>query len=147
MRRSRTALLGLVVLGVVCAGCVSPQAPQATTTPESATGTPTATSPAAESKTVTTTERESDPETQTVTTGYTTDCPYALHVDVASEGQRSRTDRVLAYSDLSPARQREFDAARADGSTELGETLPETWAGPRIVSYRGEQYYAVAAVC
>jgi hypothetical protein len=145
MRRSRTALLGLVVLGVVWAGCVSPQAPQATATPESTAGT--ATPPATESTTVTGTEREPGPESQTVTTGYTTDCPHALHVDIASAGQRSRTDRVLAYSDLAPARQREFDAARADGSTELGETLPETWAGPRIVNYRGEQYYAVASVC
>lgn len=137
----------LVLALVVCAGCVSPQAPQTPTA--ASTSPPTTDAPAtgATTTTLTTAERPSGPATSTVRTDYATDCPYSLQVDVATDAQRSRIDRVVAYSALSPARQREFDAARANGSTELGDTLPETWAGPRIVSYQREQYYAVASVC
>lgn len=138
----RPMLVGLLVFAlVVCAGCVIPQAS------ETSTDAPTSQPATDTSMTVTTTERTSASRTATVTTGYTTDCQYSLQVDVATDAQRSRTDRELAYSELSPARQREFDAALASGSTELGDTLPEAWAGPRLVSYQGEQYYAVASVC
>lgn len=148
----RGALLGLFVL-VVCAGCVSPRTRTSTETPgpaTPATPTTTATPTADDPTTVAATERTSGPASRTVTTGDTTDCPYSLHADVATEAQHSRTDftnHVLAYADLPPARQREFRAAVANGSTELGGTLPETWAGPRIVDYRGEGYYVVASVC
>jgi hypothetical protein len=68
-------------------------------------------------------------------------------VDVASDSQLSRTDEVLDDSELPPARQREFEAALTEGSIELGETLPEPWNSPRIITYQSEQYYAVAYVC
>lgn len=89
----------------------------------------------------------SGPDTSTRTTGDTTDCPYYLQVDVASDSQLSRTDRTIDYSALPPARQRDFEAALTNGSVELGDALPDTWGAPRIVTYRGEQYYTVAYVC
>ena len=129
-------LLGLSLL-VCCAGCVSPQSP-ATPPATPTTGDPTVTQPT----TIT-------PGTGTVTTptGYTTDCPYFLQVAVATDTQRSRTDRTLEYAELPPARQEEFEAALANGTVELGETLPEPWGSPRIVTYRDGQYYAVASTC
>jgi hypothetical protein len=129
-------LFGLLLL-VFCAGCLSPQSP---TTPAS--------TPPTDDLTATTTATESaETGTSTRRTGYSTECPYYLQVDVATDGQLSRTDEDLEYSELPPARQREFEAALAKGSIELGETLPDTWSSPRIVTYQDEQYYAVAYVC
>ncbi|QKY21001.1 hypothetical protein B4589_011680 [Halolamina sp. CBA1230] len=72
-----------------------------------------------------------------------TDCPYVLSVDPAGEASGDR----IEYADLPEQRQGEFDRALADGSVELGETLPEEWSEPRIVEYEGAEYYAVASVC
>jgi hypothetical protein len=127
---------GLLLL-VVCAGCLGPQSPptpasSSTTDDQTATTTPTDTA---------------ETDTSSVTTGYSTDCPHYLQVDVASDGQLSRTDEVVDYSALPPARQREFEAALANESIQLGDALPDTWGSPLIVTYRGEQYYTVAYVC
>ena len=72
-----------------------------------------------------------------------TDCPSVLSVDPAGEASGDR----IEYADLPEQRQGEFDRALADGSVELGETLPEVWSEPRIVVYDGAEYYAVASVC
>lgn len=134
---SRSVLLGLLFVSVLCAGCTSPQAPQS---PTSTTGTD-------EPTPSTTTESTAVTDADTRTTGDTTDCPYYLQVDVATNSQLSQIDEVLEFSELPPARQREFEAALADGSVELSDTLSETWASPRIVNFSGEQYYTVAYVC
>jgi hypothetical protein len=134
---SRTSVsVGLLLL-VVCAGCLSPQSPS---TPAS--------SPTTDDLTTTTTPTgTSETDTSPVTTGYATECPHYLQVDVASDSQLSRTDEVLDYSELPPARQREFEAALTNGSVELGDALPDTWGSPLIVTYQGEQYYTVAYAC
>ena len=127
---------GLFIL-VVCAGCLGPQSPPTA-----------ASSPTTDDLTATTTPTDTaKTDTSPVTTGYSTDCPHYLQVDVASDSQLSRTDEVVDYSALPPARQREFEAALTEGSIELGETLPEPWSAPRIITYQSEQYYAVAYVC
>jgi hypothetical protein len=131
----RPVLLGLLLL-VVCTGCLGPGSP----------ATPVSTPPA-DDPTPTATTGSSTPAIPRGTTGYTTDCPYYLQVDVATDGHRSRTDETSEYAELPPARQREFEAALANGSIALGDTLPETWDAPRIVTYRDEQYYTVASVC
>lgn len=132
----KSILCGLLFL-VFCAGCLSPQSPT----------TPASTPPTDDLTATTTTTDTSETSTSTRTTGFSTDCPYYLQVDVATDGQLSRTDEVVDYSALPPARQREFEAALTEGSIELGETLPEPWSSPRIVTYQAEQYYAVAYVC
>jgi hypothetical protein len=134
---SRTSIRYGLLLLVLCAGCLSPQSPP---------GQPS--TPPADDPTATTIPTDSsETSTSTRTTGYSTDCPYYLQVDVATEGQLSRTDEVVDYSALPPARQREFEAALSEGSIALGETLPEPWSSPRIITYQSEQYYAVASVC
>lgn len=72
-----------------------------------------------------------------------TDCPYVLTVDEAGAADGDRID----YADLSTDRQREFDRAREAGEYELGDSLPETWSGPRIVEYEGTEYHVSAYVC
>ena len=132
----KSVLYGLLFL-VVFAGCLSPQS----------SPTPVSTPPTDDLTATTTVTDTTEAGTSTRTTGYSTDCPYYLQVDIATDGQLSRTDEVLEYSELPPARQREFEAALAKGSIELGDALPETWAAPQIVTYRDEQYYTVAYVC
>jgi hypothetical protein len=134
---SRSVLLGLLVVSVVCAGCTSPQTPQSPTS-KSLTDEPTPS---------TITGNTAVTDTDTRRTANTTACPYYLQVNVATDGQLSRVEEVLEFSELPPERQREFEAALANGSVELGDTLSETWAAPRIVTSSGEQYYAVAYVC
>lgn len=86
------------------------------------------------------------PAAPTATPTQSTDCPPALIVEPASDEQVDRIDSRLAYANLSAERQAEFDRAAAAGSAELS-TVPETWAGPRIVTRDGEQYYAVVELC
>jgi hypothetical protein len=133
---SRSVLLGLLFVSVLCAGCTSPQAPQSASTTVTDEPAPR-----------TTTGETAVTDADTRATGDTTDCPYYLQVDVATDSQLSRVEGVLEFSELPPERQREFKTARVDGSIELGDTLSETWASPRIVNLSGEQYYTVAYVC
>ena len=86
------------------------------------------------------------PASPTATPTQSTDCPPALIVEQASDEQVDRIDSRLAYANLSAERQAEFDRAAAAGSAELS-AVPETWAGPRIVTRDGEQYYAVVELC
>ncbi|WP_136591139.1 hypothetical protein [Salinigranum halophilum] len=117
----------LLVALALCAGCASPSAPQPST--------PTDALP------------PSTTDTAATTRGAATDCPPTLQVTVATDSQRSRTDRRVEFAALAPARQREFEAALANGTVELDDALPEPWSAPLLVEYRGEQYYAVAQVC
>ena len=83
------------------------------------------------------------PETDVRTYPY--DCPYLLDAEPATESERDRIDRTVAYENLTADRQSEFDRARTD-TAEL-ETLPEVWGSPVLVSHDGEQYYVVASTC
>ena len=134
------ALLACLLL--VGAGCLA--GPAATDTP---TESPTKT---VETPATTATSPTSDPtadESGTRSASYGTNCPYRLHGDVASESDRDRIDRRVAYANLSEPRQEEFRRAVSAGSVELGNTLPEPWGGPVLVEYEGELYTVVASVC
>ncbi|ELZ29353.1 hypothetical protein C475_04014 [Halosimplex carlsbadense 2-9-1] len=73
------------------------------------------------------------------------DCPYVLEADPATDDQKERIDRRIDYEDLDAARQSEFDRM-LNGATEV-ESLPERWASPVLVNYRGAEYYVVASTC
>ena len=73
-------------------------------------------------------------------------CPYTVFASVATESQRDRIDRHVDAANLSAPRRAEFERMVESGSVSL-ETLPETWASPVLVDYRGETYYVVAQTC
>lgn len=137
----RPALLGATVaLLVVTSGCVGTQVG----------GTPTQTPTQTPPRTVShagspTTATPTPTDARSLTHSPGTDCPVFLHVDPARDDQRP--DEVLAYDSLPPERRAEFDRARENGTTTLGDSLPETWGQARFVEYRGETYYVVASTC
>lgn len=99
-------------------------------------------------------ESPTETETKTATShGTTYDCEYALHLEKASERQKSEVNETLEYEDLPEERQREVEEGVSDwedgggGTVELGDELPSTWSEERIVQYQGEQYHTIAATC
>lgn len=125
----------LLVLALSVAGCVETgdrstpaSAPATTQAPTSPTPTSTTSTDSA------------------VTTSFGYDCPYTVYADPATEGQLNRTDSTVAYDDLVPERQTEFDRALANGSVEM-ETLPDVWSRPTIIAHEGNNYYTVAETC
>jgi hypothetical protein len=110
---------------------------------------PTTTAPTTAPSTTTDTSTTPVTETTTVPSRTGTDgCPYYVTVEPATDGQVEQAETVLAYANLSAARQSEFDAALANrnGTTTL-ETLPETWSRPRVVEKNGTLYATVASTC
>jgi len=71
------------------------------------------------------------------------DCPPVLFVDEHDEPPAGRT---VNYTALSPERQAEFDAARAENYTEIPGQR-DAWGGISAVRYRGEPYTTTVAVC
>lgn len=136
------AVTALVVL-LLLSGCTAFESFSATSTPVE---TPTATKSPSSTPSAT-----KSPSSSVTTYGY--NCPYILTVNRATEDLVAQVNGTVAYDELSAARQQEFRAAVAEienessGSVELGTELPSVWSSPRIVEYRGEQYYTVTAVC
>ena len=75
------------------------------------------------------------------------DCRYRLSIDVASEREARRTERSVAYANLSAGAKAAFLDARRNGSADLGKRLPDQWSSPVIVRYDGTAYYAVVSTC
>lgn len=99
----------------------------------------------------TTTETPTTPVTETTAepprTG-TYGCPYYVTVEPATDRQIEEAETVLAYANLSAARQSEFDRARTNrNGTITLETLPEVWSRPRVVAYEDDRYATVASTC
>jgi hypothetical protein len=147
---NRTIALAVLALLVGTAGCLGGAPGAATDTP---TQTPTDTETPNTGETETggtdtpggtpTAPDGTVPETDVGTNPY--DCPYLLDAEPATESQRDRIDRTVAYENLTADRQSEFDRARND-TAEL-ETLPEVWGSPVLVTVQGEEYYVVASTC
>ncbi|MFD1513695.1 hypothetical protein [Halomarina rubra] len=143
MRTTALLVAGLVVLAVL-GGCLSGPPTGTDTTTETPTATPAST----------TTDTTTGAATPTPSTGETThtersfqECGYGLTVDVASQEQQTRVDRTVNYTALAPERQTEFQKAREDGSTDLGDDLPDRWGSPVIVRFEEYDYYVVASTC
>ena len=84
-----------------------------------------------------------EPGGQVTPPSVNTDCPAVLTVEEAGAAGGER----IAYENLSAARQEEFDRALTRGEYELGDSVPETWSGPRIVEYEGTEYTVSVYVC
>lgn len=140
----RLALLGAALaLLVVTGGCVGTQVGGTSTPTQTPTQTPSRTVTTHGPSTTTATPTPTGAGSPTHSRG--TDCPVFLHVDPAQDDQRP--DDVLAYDSLPPERRAEFDRARENGTTTLGDGLPETWGQARFVEYRGTTYGVVASTC
>ena len=136
MTRSLALPTALALLALL-AGCTA--GPGTGTTNASTTEPSTTTEPTTTPVTDTTAEQP-----QTGTYG----CPYYVTVEPATDRQVAEAETVLAYENLSAARQSEFDRARANqNSTTTLDTLPEVWSRPRVVEYEDKLYATVASTC
>ena len=147
---NRSLALVLFALLVGTAGCLGAGPGAATDTPtQTPTNTPTETNDVTDTDGTDTPDGSPTPgsgtvpETDVGTSPY--DCPYYLDAEPATDSQRERIDRTVAYENLTADRRSEFDRARTD-TAEL-EALPEVWGSPVLVTHEGEQYYVVASTC